>query len=668
MITIIAQSFRIARLISFVLQADIENEGYFANDKYFITWTYGHMVELETPRGNPGYWFHNSSFPVIPEQTTLAPAPSRRVNERGAPDPQLNVIKGLLGKSKSVLLALDPTMNGDLIGGYLLSYLGYTGKVTRIVLNDLMNSSIKNAIYFPVPVEDYDDRYRKAALLDESDWLINVNCSRSFAFASGMNTYPFLRGAMPILDAIVRREHEVMEPKIDQWSIPTICVKDNEGETISLPCTKMFSNLPQKVSEALKAGTCATVTKYKIRNVVVSQPKLHSILSLQMDAATTFGMDPAQTYKVARSLYEKKRISFPSPSSEGITRREFDAFKEEVYPMMLQAKSFASIIPEGYKPSYTKAAKNDSSTAHGIILTSFRFLALSDDECKVMYLIGRRMLRTFAKTTKAKIATLEITCNGYKFETEYSLVSRKGHRDFIKSRESNTATFPAFVEGQTVTVTNTGVLGRVTGKVSRFTDASLLEMMIGMHPEGYREDMVKDLIFLQNKGYITRDMMGEYKPTESGRALAYIIRDMEIADPEMPKYLESKIQALLDGHLSVESYKHLLQQNVIDISKELLSCGKLFRPSETDTCCPKCGNGVMRVFGKIAKCNNPDCGHHIFRQIQGVTLSGREIRNLMADGSTSAIRGFIGSDGKPFTGRVRLDDYFNPIVVNIQKN
>ena len=37
MITIIAQSLRIARNISYILQADIEMDGYYANDKYFIT-------------------------------------------------------------------------------------------------------------------------------------------------------------------------------------------------------------------------------------------------------------------------------------------------------------------------------------------------------------------------------------------------------------------------------------------------------------------------------------------------------------------------------------------------------------------------------------------------------------------------------------------------------
>lgn len=49
MITVIAQSARIARTISYALGADFEYNGYYANEKYFITWTYGHMVELSAP-------------------------------------------------------------------------------------------------------------------------------------------------------------------------------------------------------------------------------------------------------------------------------------------------------------------------------------------------------------------------------------------------------------------------------------------------------------------------------------------------------------------------------------------------------------------------------------------------------------------------------------------
>lgn len=52
----------------------------------------------------------------------------------------------------------------------------------------------------------------------------------------------------------------------------------------------------------------------------------------------------------------------------------------------------------------------------------------------------------------------------------------------------------------------------------------------------------------------------------------------------------------------------------------------------------------------------------------GVTINSREIRNLIVDGHTSPIRGFIDEDGKSYVGRVVLDDDFSPLVINVQKH
>ncbi len=66
MITVIAQSARIARTISYALGADFEYNGYYANEKYFITWTYGHMVELSAPGIGRDFWLSNRSVPNPP--------------------------------------------------------------------------------------------------------------------------------------------------------------------------------------------------------------------------------------------------------------------------------------------------------------------------------------------------------------------------------------------------------------------------------------------------------------------------------------------------------------------------------------------------------------------------------------------------------------------------
>lgn len=209
MITIITQSHRIARIISYILQADIEMDGYFANDKYFITWTYGHMVEIDTPRGNTGYWFHDTSFPVLPKEYQLKAAPSLHSNGREMPDPQLGVVRNLLAKSKKVIIATDPTAQGVLMSRYLLDYLKFEGKVIRVVLNDLMSDTIKSRLYYPGQDDSFEKSARLVAMKDRLDWLTNVNVSRAFAFATGMNTYPISRTSLPLLTMVARREEEI---------------------------------------------------------------------------------------------------------------------------------------------------------------------------------------------------------------------------------------------------------------------------------------------------------------------------------------------------------------------------------------------------------------------------------------------------------------------------
>ena len=175
-------------------------------------------------------------------------------------------------------------------------------------------------------------------------------------------------------------------------------------------------------------------------------------------------------------------------------------------------------------------------------------------------------------------------------------------------------------------------------------------------------------MFLQSKGYLHRNRMGEYSLTESGKALNYIIRDMAISKPEVLVSLDRLISETSIGAVSKERFNSIIESHVTAITSQVLSCAKLFKPTETDIKCPKCGKGIFRIFGKIAKCTNPECGHSIYRQIDGVTINSREIRNLIVDGQTSPIRGFIDEDGKSYVGRVVLDDDFSPLVINVQKH
>ncbi len=668
MITIIAQSLRIARNISYILQADIEMDGYFANDKYFITWTYGHMVEINTPRGNTGYWFHDTSFPVLPKEYALSAAPSSHSETRNTPDPQLAVLKNLLAKSKQVIIATDPTMQGVLMSSYLLQYLKFEGKVTRVILNDLMSDTIKSRLYYPSHDESYDQSVRIASLKDRLDWLTNVNVSRAFAFATGMNTYPVTRTAMPLLSLVARREKEIKEFTPKSFHVPTLTIKDNDGNLFAFRCEKMWTVLQEDLTDKLKTGVEATVSKYEVETIDDASPKLHNIVSLQEEAARVFGMDPIQSYKLARGLYEKKRISFPGNSQAGISRRDYDDFKKNVYPRMEEAPCFKTFIDNGYRPVFTKSGRDEYNADHGIVLTAYPFVGLIQEETKIIFLIGRRMMATFSRSFRYRKTTVEIECAGKKFVNTYTEVIRPGYMSLRKPEDYAGTESPNLETNQTVQVESVGSVTKTSSPPKLYKDAELIRYCHRLHLQDFQDGVVKDIMFLQSKGYIHRNRMGEYSLTESGKALNYITRDMAISKTEILVSLDRLVRDTANGAVSEEKFNSIIESYVTGVTSQVLSCAKLFKPTETDIKCPKCGKGIFRIFGKIAKCTNPECGHSIYRQIEGVAINSREVRNLIVDGQTSPIRGFMDEDGKSYVGRVVLDDNFSPLVINVQKH
>ena len=623
------------------------------------------MVEIETPHRD--FWLKNKSFPFLTEDFPLSFAPSRHAMARYQADPQLNVIKYLLAKSKKVIIATDPTPQGDLMGAYLLRYLCFDGKVVRITLNDLMCDSIRNSIFFPYEDKEYTANVAVAEMKNRVDWLTNINLSRALGFATGRNTYPVSRISLPLLHLLDRRMKEIREYQLKTFHIPTITVKDNEGKIWAFRCTSEWEVIPSEIREAVKPGASVEVVDYETEEKDYVPLKLHNIDTLQLDAARTFGMDPGITYKIARGLYEKKRISFPGRSRGGISRRQYDDFKKNIWPQIQKATCFKDIIPEGYRPVYSNQAKAIEGQTHGIILTAFPFVGLSQEEAKIMFLIGRRMLCCFARNFRYEATKVTLQCGNLFFEGFSEKLIRAGFSQLMDYPELRSVTPPALTPGQALTVNTVGSISRTTSPPKVYKDYTLLVDAFESRHKLDRDEIAKSLLFLQDKGYLVRTFDGEYHLTESGRALCYVTRDLGVSRQDIVKYMDLKARERAEGILSEDDFISILHSYVEVATTELLACPKLFHPKRMEVTCPKCGQGMMQIFGKVVQCDHPECGHTINRQIAGVTLSSREVRNLVADGTTSTIRGFIASDGKNYCGKVVLDDDFSPIVIKVGK-
>lgn len=663
MITIIAQNRNVALAIARATSNDNEANRYFYGDRYFITWTIGKMVEITTPRGQASYWFRSQSFPHLPKYFTLSV--TTRNNADGTPkayeaSAQLDVIKTLLAKSESVIAATDPTMEGELTFRYIYAYLACKLPFTRAIINDLTMKSVLRAISQPQPSEKFDAWYRVARLRDEADWLIGINARRALAFAAGRGTYQIGRTSASVLKMIQERNREVKNAMRTSATYGTIAVKDCNGNIFPMVSKEPLAISPDRNDE-VTILSCVSEEK-KVR-----PPKLYNLIQLQMDAAEQFGMTPLQTYEAARRLYDRKLISFPVAASSTVSYRRYTGCRNTL-EKMLAYKNYVSVAYAGVEISSGRSVGKDPMGTQGIVVTPVPAFVLDNDMSRVYHLIVKRMYQAFSKEAVVVNSRIVASCNGDLYEWTGVSYKSRGWHSLFPDTVLATGPVPMFREGDAVEIFSVGECTRNSKVPEAYNDATLIKELLESRGVIHSAGIAKDIVHLESANLIERDAWGRISLTERGRALYGIIKDMSIADIESVKETDSLLRDLLKENISAAAYDRKLKKIAGDLTAGILASAKLYPRMEEDIPCPRCSEGLLKTFGKIAKCDNPDCGHHIFRQFYGVTLSHDELVALARDGATPYISGFKSRNGKSFKARVIINAAGNTQVVSKNKS
>ncbi|MDE6153906.1 MAG: DNA topoisomerase III, partial [Muribaculaceae bacterium] len=92
MIVCITEKPSVARDIANILGANTKRDGYYENDKYRVTWTFGHLCTLKEPADYSERWkrWNLGALPMIPEKFGIKLIPDPGIER------QFNVIKSLV--------------------------------------------------------------------------------------------------------------------------------------------------------------------------------------------------------------------------------------------------------------------------------------------------------------------------------------------------------------------------------------------------------------------------------------------------------------------------------------------------------------------------------------------------------------------------------------------
>lgn len=151
-------------------------------------------------------------------------------------------------------------------------------------------------------------------------------------------------------------------------------------------------------------------------------------------------------------------------------------------------------------------------------------------------------------------------------------------------------------------------------------------------------------------GYVCEDK-------ECGFCVSNTIAKKTITDKQIETLLKDGTTSIIKGFKG--SKGNFDAKLIIRDSKE--GAKEVGFEFETITC-PKCRNGIIRIFDWGAGCSNRDkCDFRVFREIAHKRLPDSVIKDLVMYGKTHTINGFKNKVGKEFSAQLELDDSFKAV-------
>ena len=678
MITILAEKPSVAREIARITGAMKREEGYFTGNGYHVTWALGHLVQLALPDGYGFKGFHKDSLPVIPEKYILIP---RQVKtDKGykadtAAVKQIKVITKLWQESEGIIVATDCAREGELIFRYLYAYTGCTLPFQRLWISSLTDAAIRKGLKELKDGHEYDDLYQAAKARSEADWLVGINGTQALSVAAGRGTYSVGRVQTPTLAMVCKRfwENKRFQPEpVHQFhfTTPSVSVDD----VVKFASVKKWKDKEEATAlyNKVKTKMCATVTKVEKKEKVENPPLLYDLTTLQKEANTKHGFTAERTLDLVQKLYEAKLVTYPRTSSRYIPE---DVFVE--VPMLFDRlsvhSSFADKIESMGKLNRRSVDASKVTDHHALLVTPNRPLALYKDEQTIYDMIVGRMIEAFSPECVKDTTTVRAECEGVAFEVKGCIVRKAGWRSVYGEDKEDTV-LPGWQEGDTLAMAGCSMSSGMTRPKPLHTESSLLAAMETAGREDVEDEEARQALkdcgigtpatraaiieTLLKREYMVR-VKKSLVPTEKGLALYSIVKGMDIADVEMTGRWEAELAEIEQGKTPHEAFIRDIESYTRKITTDLLASDKIFGHKASGCACPKCGKGTMQVYGKVVRCDNPDCALPVFRQIAGRTLTDAEMNDLLAKGKTEVLSGFKSRQGKPFSAAVTFDADFN---------
>jgi DNA topoisomerase-3 len=375
-------------------------------------------------------------------------------------------------------------------------------------------------------------------------------------------------------------------------------------------------------------------------------------------------------------LYEAKLITYPRTGSRYISADVFDEIPELINVLKQHPRFSAYAETMDDTVLNVRCVDNKKITDHhALLITENTPKELTNDEQTIYEMIAGRMLEAFSKKCVKDATTIILNCAETLFEAKGSIIKQAGWRAVFgeqeETGEDETDNLPEVTEGETLPVIQSELLEKQTKPKPLHTEATLLGAMEtagkNVENEAEREAMKESGIgtpatraaiieTLFARDYICREKKS-LVPTDKGLSVYETVKDKRIADVAMTGNWENALAQIERGDMQPETFRKAIEVYTRQITVELLEA-KIAANDENTCLCPKCKTAHVRLYPKVAKCADANCGLVVFRNISEKQLSDGQITDLLTKGKTGVVKNFKSKAGKMFNASLKLDENY----------
>ena len=682
---IIAEKPSVAKNIADALKIKTRRDGYFEGEGYYITWAFGHLLQLYDAKDydeNMKGW-RMDKFPFIPKEFKYkikCDSYNKSSVDKGA-EKQINIIKGLIDRPDvdAVISATDFDREGQVISDELFIHYDIKKPIYRLLLNEWTEDEVKKGMNNLKPNSEMKPLQDAGIGRQMADWVIGINLTSVATLRYGGNgkdrkTLNIGRVLLPTLKIIYDRDKEI--ENFQATSYYKLAANFKSKDNIEFEAMYYEKNSEKfekkedldKISKLLVGKTGVVVNK-EIEKKKEYPQSLFNLSNLQGYITSKYkGWTSDKVLKVAQSLYEKKFTTYPRTGSVALD----ESLKDKTRKVLESVKKGLPYEDQIKFVDNKRIFDNSKVESHSAITPTYiKPTGLSKDEEIVYTAIKNRFIMQFMPVAEFEETKITLKVHDENIPGEFISKGKveiiKGWR-IVEKIDTKDTILPLVEKDENLDVTGSKV-NKVTKKPPKHhTEKTLLRVMetCGKGFKDGKEDKdeddetkseemmkailsgfsigtpatraetikkLKDIGYIQTKG---KSLIA----TELGRTIVEIFPAKELLDLEYTGRLEKTLSDIEKGKFKKEDFLNLIysftNESVEKIKNDtsLLHKFKVEVPEGAEEIgkCPVCGNPVIegeKGFG----CTNwkNGCKYTIWKNDKLIEAMGKKVTKEMVE-------------------------------------